>query len=96
MKKVIFWSCTLLYTTLVLITSCKKEDAPPTIPQVSTNQATEVSYNSVKCSGLITSDGNAQITDCGLCISDKAEPKIDNSTVIKIEKNTDKYFSNNN
>ena len=86
MKNFIPKLCLLLCATLILITSCKKEDTPPTIPLVSTNQATDVSYNSVKCGGLITSDGNAQITDCGLCISDQAEPKIENSTVIKIEK----------
>ena len=85
MKKTILRLSLLLCTSLILITSCKKEDAPPTIPTVTTNQATDVSYNSAKCSGLITSDGNAQITDCGLCISDQAEPKIENSTVIKIE-----------
>jgi uncharacterized protein (TIGR02145 family) len=72
---------------IILTNSCKKEDdnnTPPTskLAVLTTSNVINISYNSARCGGKITSDGGAKVTARGVCFSLFTEPTIaDNKTV---------------
>jgi len=77
--KIRFWMPAILFAVFsVFLTNCK-EDA--TIPVVSTNAATAVTQTTATSGGVISSDGGATVTACGVCWSTNQTPTIaDNKT----------------
>ena len=63
---------------LVIIFSCKKE-IPKVTPTIETSAATNTTANTVTIGGVITSDGGASITECGVCWSTNPNPTITDS-----------------
>lgn len=52
------------------------------LPVVSTNAVTNISFTTATCGGNITSDGGAEVTACGVCWSTSQNPTIsDNKTI---------------
>ncbi len=52
-----------------------------TMPKVTTNDVTDITINSAKCGGNVTSDGGANVTARGVCWSTSPNPTInDNKT----------------
>ncbi len=52
-----------------------------TMPKVTTNDVTDITINSAKCGGNVTSDGGANVTARGVCWSTSQNPTInDNKT----------------
>jgi len=82
-KKNRFWICTLIAITLILniISSCKKEEEK-TLPSVTTNNVNGLTSHTATCGGNVTSDGNATITERGICYSTTTNPTIANSKII--------------
>lgn len=64
--------------TFLIIYGCKKEEHHA-LPVLSTSPVTEITTTSAKSGGIITYDGNAQITERGICWSIAAEPAISDS-----------------
>ena len=53
-----------------------------TMPKVTTNDVTDITINSAKCGGNVTSDGGANVTARGVCWSTSPNPTInDNKTI---------------
>lgn len=50
-----------------------------TLPTISTNEVTNISFTTATCGGNIISDGGAEITACGVCWSTSSDPTTDNS-----------------
>ena len=50
-----------------------------TMPKVTTNDVTDITINSAKCGGNVTSDGGANVTARGVCWSTSQYPTISNS-----------------
>ena len=50
-----------------------------TLPTISTNEVTNVSFTTATCGGNITSDGGAEVTACGVCWSTSSNPTLDDS-----------------
>ncbi len=76
--KIRFWMPVILFAlSSVFLTNC--ED--PTIPVVSTNEATAVTNTTATSGGVISSDGGATVTARGVCWSTSQTPTIaDNKT----------------
>jgi len=53
-----------ILTGVLLLSSCKKD---PTLPVLTTDEATEITTNSATISGNVTEDGGAEITARGIC-----------------------------
>ena len=70
----IFSAC--LITGMVLIHSCKKD---PSLAILKTSNITEVTINSLKSGGDITSSGGADITARGICWSTTQNPVVSDS-----------------
>lgn len=70
----------MIVTTLgILITSCKKK---PTLPVVATESITGITETSALSGGNVKDDGNAKITDRGVCWSEEINPEISDDKTI--------------
>jgi uncharacterized protein (TIGR02145 family) len=54
----------------ILLSACKKDKEPPTVPELTTTAISDLTYNSATTGGAITSDGGASITASGVCWSE--------------------------
>jgi hypothetical protein len=69
----------LLISLLIFFLSCKKEK--PTIPVISTSEATQISYTTAISGGEVTNTGGASLVSKGVCCSISANPaKTDSHT----------------
>ena len=59
------------FTTIAIV--------PPTI---TTSEVTAISYTSAVCGGDITSDGNAEVTERGICYATTAQPTTKDSIIV--------------
>ncbi len=59
------------FTTIAIV--------PPTI---TTSDVTAISYTSAVCGGDITSDGNAEVTERGICYATTAQPTTKDSVIV--------------
>ncbi|NVO10126.1 MAG: fibrobacter succinogenes major paralogous domain-containing protein [Bacteroidales bacterium] len=62
----------------ILFSSCKKKDEA-IAPTVTTTDVTEITQNTVKSGGTITSNGGAEIKSYGVCWSTNHNPTIDDN-----------------
>ncbi len=62
---------------VTILHSCKKEE----LPNLSTSSVTNITAFSATGGGIITSDGNAEITSKGVCWSTEANPTTRSKTV---------------
>jgi len=62
---------------IVLATSCKKDSAPV----LTTSPVAYISEQSVTCSGNVTDDGGASVTDKGICWGASHNPTTANDKV---------------
>jgi formylglycine-generating enzyme required for sulfatase activity len=62
-----------------------------TVPSVVTGEASDVTENSATVSITITSDGGAEVTDCGIVWSKEANPTTDLSTKITFDGAEESY-----
>lgn len=73
----------IVLSSAVFFTSCDDEDAPKTIPEVTTSAISNITTTSATGGGNIVSDGNAEITAMGLVYSSTdAMPTLDDSKTI--------------
>lgn len=76
MNRIIFlW----LISIGIICSSCKKEAVPP---RVLTDAVTNILPNEATCGGQIVYDGNARISECGLCWSTHPYPSIEDDKMI--------------
>lgn len=66
--RIILISSTLLF-------GCKKEDTKVNLPELSTSEVTEVTYNSANCGGRFIS-GKSTVITCGTCWSTSEMPTV--------------------
>ncbi|MCX6302625.1 MAG: hypothetical protein NTW82_10620 [Bacteroidia bacterium] len=69
-----------LFTLLCVISACEKKEVPTLV----TTEVTEITANSAKSGGSITSDGGAKIISSGVCWSTESEPTITNDKTTDI------------
>ncbi len=62
---------------------CANEEAEPTIPVLTTLEAENVSQISASTGGNITSDGKLEVTERGVCWSDKSLPTTSDNKIIQ-------------
>ena len=67
---------TFLLSGILLINGCKKD---PVIPTLTTNDATNITVNSVTTGGSISKDGGKEVTAYGVCWSTSSSPTISDS-----------------
>jgi hypothetical protein len=60
--------------------------------EVTTNNVTDITYNTATCGGVITSDGNSTVTEKGVCWSTSPDPTIANNKTNN-GTGTDSYIS---
>jgi len=66
--------------TLCMALSCSKNEAPKekpttaTAPQVTTSSLSDITVNSAKCGGVVSSDGGATVSSRGVCWSTSENP----------------------
>ncbi len=65
--------------------------APITLPTVVTLEPTDISVSSAVCGGKITSNGNTEITEYGICYSEAASPTIDGKILVCKQNNVGKF-----
>ncbi len=65
--------------------------APITLPTVVTLEPTDISVSSAVCGGKITSNGNTEITECGICYSEAASPTIDGKILVCKQNNVGEF-----
>jgi len=102
-----FLKTIVLFSLLIIITSCDKDDEPeilaPSVTSETTNGNVEVTYTSIKISGNVSSDGGSEITSRGVCWSTNPNPttnddkttetsNIFTSTISNLVANTTYYF----
>ena len=93
MKKTFsFYPTIVMVFSLILATSCKKEE-PAQLPIVSTTPATEVTASTATSGGTITSDGGATITANGVCWGTNTNPSISDSKTVD-DSNVGQFVSN--
>ncbi|WP_136482796.1 fibronectin type III domain-containing protein [Cognatitamlana onchidii] len=75
-SKLLHFSCLVM-----LILSCSKKDEEPTfLPELTTEQTTNLTHNSVDITGIISSNGNSPISQKGICWSETSvEPDLNDS-----------------
>lgn len=80
MKKIAFPKITFyLVILLFCFSNCKKNtDDEPSSLNVTTISVTEITSNSAKCKGVVSSTGNYTVGNCGSCWSESPSPTIDN------------------
>ena len=52
------------------------------VPSITTSDITAISYTSAVCGGDITSDGNAEVTERGICYATTAQPTTKDSVIL--------------
>lgn len=52
------------------------------VPSITTADITDISYTSAVCGGDITSDGNAEVTERGICYATTAQPTTKDSVIL--------------
>ncbi len=62
-----------------------------TKPTVVTSDVTDITVSSAMCGGKITSNGNSEITECGICYSKTADPTIDDKTLVCKQDNAGEF-----
>ncbi len=70
------YSLTALTVASTILSGCLFPKDPPTYPEVSTNYATDITGTTATCGGIIISDGNADITEKGVCWHEFFTPYI--------------------
>ena len=60
-------------------------------PTVTTSAPSNITASTAKCGGNVTSDGGADVTERGICLSKNPDPYITNSTVFKSGSGTGMY-----
>lgn len=60
-------------------------------PTVTTSAPSNITASTAKCGGNVTSDGGADVTERGICLSKNPDPNITNSTVFKSGSGTGMY-----
>jgi uncharacterized protein (TIGR02145 family) len=68
----------LLFTSALLISSCKKDNPAP--PVITTTEVTQISYTTAFSGGNLTSEGGATVDSTGICWNTSGNPTIENST----------------
>jgi hypothetical protein len=63
--------------TVLLATGCKDK----TLPVVTTKPVTDITETTATSGGTVTSDGNAEITQKGICWNTSENPTVSNSTI---------------
>jgi len=96
-----------LFSFLIVITSCNKDDVPeifaPSVTSETTIGDVEVTYTTIKIKGSVSSDGGSEITARGVCWSTNPNPTIADdkttetsnmftSTISNLVANTTYYF----
>lgn len=76
------YSLLIFYLAIIMVVGCKKDDAPPTIPSVTTAPLTNITTTGATAGGTITSDGGASITASGIVLSRKNSTPTLSDTVI--------------
>lgn len=81
MKKFLIHSTALLTLCLIVLSACKKEEDDKTVvlPTVTTADVTNIQYQTAKCGGTITDDGNGDITARGVVYGTTTAPTVDNA-----------------
>lgn len=69
----------MIMMIIFLISGCKKDKSE--VAELTTTAATEITSNSVRAGGNITSDGGAAISSHGVCFSQSAMPTVSDSKV---------------
>jgi len=69
--------------TTVIFTSCNKLENKPVLPTISTKSATNITIVSATCGGNISSQGEVEITQVGICYNTLPNPTIDNYRVVQ-------------
>lgn len=63
----------------------------PTLPTVTTSDATNITQNSATCGGTVTSDGGATVTQRGICWSTSPEPTLETGSSVIIGSGTGSF-----
>jgi hypothetical protein len=69
----------LLFGTAIYLTSCKKEETPPTPPVVITANITGITFLTASSGGTVINDGGAEVIAEGVCWSTSENPTITNT-----------------
>ncbi|MCX6258259.1 MAG: hypothetical protein NTW49_10260, partial [Bacteroidia bacterium] len=74
------WYYSLIVSVILLIlsNSCKKDETGP-VPLLTTNNVTNITFNSATCGGSITSDEGSTVTARGVCWNTSGNPTITDS-----------------
>jgi len=80
-----------LFPILLLISmiSCERQS----IPTVTTDQASYLSYNTIRCGGNVTDDGGHPVTRKGVCYSLSPEPIVPKNNSTEDGSDTGPFFS---
>lgn len=70
----------------------QKTFTTPTLPTVTTSDATNITQNSATCGGNVTSDGGATVTQRGICWSTSPDPTLETASISIIGSGTG-FFS---
>lgn len=68
----------LILMLLILLDSCKKDEKAD-LPDLTTNNASNITATTASCGGNITNDGDADITARGVCWSTSQKPTVADS-----------------
>ena len=80
MKKQILNGVILLGAIAITICACKKEEEPVVVvPTVTTSAVTDIGYNTAKCGGNVTSEGEGTITARGIVYGGASGPTLENA-----------------
>ncbi len=77
------WTIILLFC-ISLISACAPNDTAPNVLTVTTNTPTNITTTTVTLGGNVTKDGGNAVTERGICLSDVANPAIDDVNDLKI------------
>jgi len=72
--KLKYFGLIILFTSINLLNSCKKEKSTP--PILTTSSLSEVTFNTASSGGIVTDDGGETILARGVCWSTSANPTI--------------------
>lgn len=82
MKKLI----SLIALQIIVFASCKKTEAPapivPVLATITTTNASAITLTTATSGGNVTSDGGAEIAECGICYDTIANPTTSNNKLV--------------
>ncbi len=87
-----YWISILFVAWSTTLSSCKKEVIERSLPIITTDSITNITETTATSGGKITSDGNCDISACGICWSKNVNPTIDDSVTID-NLNEDSFLS---